>query len=461
MSDWTLCIDFGTAYSKAAAAPAGAWSRFDPAQVRPLMLSAHEGQGSAFLLDSAIFIDDDRVLFGRAAIAQANAQADTKRSALRSFKTLLSVSDLDRALNTNAPATIDPHRIFQMRDLIVLYLAYLLASINRASASDTMLAQAELTNRRYAAPAWRSGDSAGMHQVIVKLFGEAEAFRAAVGKKLLAPEGMSLRTISDALPNAMDQAAPQDMGLVFEATAAAAYTSVGLEQSASHMIVVDMGAGTTDIAALARLGPRAFELPEARVTLKQAGDFIDRVIANRVLDTAKWARSREQKTELWTVLMRQIGDIKETIFADGRATLRNQGRSISLSQRDIEQDRDFREFVKALREAYDHALAVVRDDAQARGRSEVQAIAVGGGASAPFIQDLIHRKAGSTRPRVTPRPATPDWARGGVFKGNLAPVFPQLAIAIGGALAPDAMLAARSGVTRPANDRSDTRAGRD
>jgi len=459
MSDWTLCIDFGTAYSKAAVAPTGAWSRFDPATVRPLMLSA-EGQ-NAFLLDSAVFVDEDRVLFGRVALNEADAQADQKRAALRSFKTLLSVSDLDRALNTNAPLTIDPHRVFQMRDLIVLYLAYLLASIDRAIVADPSLAQGATFSRRYAAPAWRSGDSAGMHDVVVRLFGEAEAFRAIVGKRILSPEGLSLRTISDALPKAMEQAEALEMGLIYEATAAAAYTSVGLENAGSHMIVVDMGAGTTDIAALARLGPRTIELPEARVTLKQAGDFIDRIIANRVLESAKWAKRDEERSELWSVLMRQMADIKEAIMADGRATLRNQGRSITLAFKEIEKDEDFRDFYKSLRESYDHALAVVRDDARARGRSEVQAIAVGGGAATPFIQDLIRRKMESTRPRVIPRPATPDWAHAREFRGNLAPVFPQLAIAIGGALAPDSMLAARTGFSRPANDRSGTPAERD
>ncbi len=459
MSEWTLCIDFGTAYSKAAVAPTGAWSRFDPATVRPLMLSA-EGQ-NAFLLDSAVFVDEDRVLFGRAALNEADEQADNKRAALRSFKTLLSVSDLDRALNTNAPATIDPHRIFQMRDLIVLYLAYLLASIERAIQADPTLAQGGTFTRRYAAPAWRGGDSAGMHDIIVRLFGEAEAFRAVVGKRILAPDGLSLRAVSEALPKAMERAEALEMGLIFEATAAAAYTSVGLEGSGSHMIVVDMGAGTTDIAALARLGPRTIELPEARVTLKQAGDFIDRVIANRVLDSAKWAKRPDARTELWSTLMRQMGDIKEAVMADGRATLRNQGRSVSLALRDVEKDEDFREFLKSLRQAYDHALAIVRDDARARGRSEVQAIAVGGGASSPFIQDLIRRKMESSRPRVIPRPATPDWAHAREFRGNLAPVFPQLAIAIGGALAPDSMLAARSGISPPANDRSDIPVERD
>jgi molecular chaperone DnaK (HSP70) len=461
MSDWTLCIDFGTAFSKAAAAPAGAWRRFDPGALRPLLLNGPDAPGNAFLLDSAIFVDEERVLFGRAALAQADQLADSKRAALRSFKTLLSVSDLDRALNTNAPATIDPHRIFQMRDLIVLYLAFLLASVERAVASDAVLSGGRIVSRRYAAPAWRAGDSAGTHDSIVRLFGEAEAFRRAAGKRLLAPEGVSLRTISDMLPKAMKNAESPEMGLIFEATAAAAYTSVGLENSGSHLIVVDMGAGTTDIAALARLGARTMELPEARVTLKQAGDFIDRVIANRVIESAPWARTAEQRAHLWSVLMRQMADIKEAVLADGRAILRNQGRSLSITMRDVERDPDFRVFLRELREAYDHALAIVRDDARARGRSEVQAIAVGGGAGAPFIQDLIRRKAGSTRPRVTPRPATPPWAHTDAFGGNLAPVFPQLAIALGGALAPDSMLAALSGFSPPANDRSDIQAERD
>jgi molecular chaperone DnaK (HSP70) len=425
------------------------------------MIGGHVPDGNPFLLDSAVFVDESRVLLGRAALERANALTDTKRMALRSFKTLLSVSDLDRALNTNAPVAVDPHRLFQMRDLIVIYLAYLLAAIERAWAADAMLAHATIASRRYAAPAWRGGDSAGMHDAIVRLFGEAEAFRAAIGDDLLSPHGLPLQVISNRLPKAMDSAMPLEMDLIFEATAAAAYTSIGLDDSGSHLIVVDMGAGTTDIAALARLGPRTIELPEARVTLKQAGDFIDRIIANRVLESASWARRIDQKSELWAVVMRRMGDIKETIFADGRATLRHNGRNISLSMRDIERDADFRAFIQGLAKAYDHGLAVVRDDATARRRSEVQAVAVGGGAAAPFIQDMIRRKATRSNPRVTPRPATPGWAHAHEFEGNLAPVFPQLAIAIGGALAPEGMLAAAAGVSRLADDRTDIRAGPD
>ncbi|HYD88955.1 MAG TPA: Hsp70 family protein [Vitreimonas sp.] len=461
MTSWTLCVDFGTAYSKAAAAPADAWMRFDPALVRPLMLSGAQGTGNPFLLDSAVFVDEGRVLFGRAAIARADALAGKRRVALKSFKTLLSVSDLDRALNTNAPLSIDPHRVFQMRDLIVLYLAYLLEAVAQACAADPVVAGATHIDYRYAAPAWRSGDSAGMHDIIMRLFGEAEAFRGLAGKKLMSPDGVAINTIASALPKAMAQARSFDMGLIFEATAAAAYTSVGLEDSGSHMIVVDMGAGTTDIAALARVATRAVELPEARVTLKQAGDLIDRIIANKVIERAGGLRSREDQTDLWNVLMRQMRDIKEGLFADGRATLRHRGKSIALSMRDIERDADFKDFYKSLNEAFAHGLRVARGDAVMRGRSEVQAIAVGGGAAAPFIQDLLKKKMTRSTPRVVVRPATPEWAHAREFQGNLAPVFPQLAIAIGGALAPDGMLAARGAVSPAAAVQIDIEAARD
>jgi molecular chaperone DnaK len=462
MTRWTLCIDFGTAYSKAAAAPAGAWSSFDPAAVRPLMLSAHEQGANPFLLDSAIFIDGDRVFFGRAAIARADALASRKRLALKSFKTLLSVSDLDRALNTNAPASIDPNRVFQMRDLVVLYLAYLLAAVSQAVSGDALLAGADEISYRYAAPAWRRGDSAGMHDIIVRLFAEGEAFRVAAGKRLLAAEGLAVDTIAKMLPKAMDAARPLDMGLIFEAAAAAAYTSIGLEsigleESGAHLIVVDMGAGTTDIAALARAGSRLVELPEARVTLKQAGDFIDQVIANRTLELGRGF----DEVALWAAVMRRMRDLKETLFADGQVIFRFEGRNIKLAIKDIERDRDFKAFLKTLTEAYDHGLAVVRGEAMARGGNEVQAIAVGGGAAAPFIQSLIRRGMGRGRMRVTPRPATPDWAYSRAFGGNLAPVFPQLAISIGGALAPEGMLAARAGFSPVGDGQTDIPAARD
>jgi hypothetical protein len=330
-----------------------------------------------------------------------------------------------------------------------------MAATERAVRADPMLSNAEAIERRYAAPAWRSGDSGGLHSSVVRLFGEAETLRAGVGDKILAAQGLSLKLVTDALPDALSRPLPIQMGLVFEATAAAAYTSIGLEESASHMVVVDMGAGTTDIAAIARMGGRMEELPEARVTLKQAGDFIDRVVANIVLDANAWAKTAEQQTLLWRSLMRHMRDIKESLFADGKAMLRHENRAITVTLRDVEKDKDFKTFEKSLQRAYDASMLAVRDSAVARKRRGIQTIAVGGGAQAPFIQALLKRKPpGSNKLVIESRPATPEWAFAPAFGGNLAPVFPQLSIAIGGALAPDAMLAARAEVNPAATGRS-------
>ncbi|MBX7201301.1 MAG: hypothetical protein K1X51_18185, partial [Rhodospirillaceae bacterium] len=69
---WTLCIDFGTAYSKAAAAPVGLWSGFEPGLVRPLKIADGAAGNNPFLLESAVFVDTDRILFGPAAVEAAN-----------------------------------------------------------------------------------------------------------------------------------------------------------------------------------------------------------------------------------------------------------------------------------------------------------------------------------------------------------------------------------------------------
>lgn len=460
-ADWSLCIDFGTAFSKAAIAPANSWSQFDPGGVRPLAINAWDGGGSPFLLDSAVFVDDDGVLFGRAALERGDELRGQKRAALRSFKTLLSADDLDRALNTNAPRSVDPYRVFPMRDLLVLYLAYLLAAVE-AGIADASLEGAAF-DRRYAAPAWHDSDGARRHLRIVRLFGEAEALRRATGDAILSPAGLSFDIINRALPRALEAPSPFEIGLIFEATAAAAYTSIGLENSASHLIVVDMGAGTTDITAMVRTRSGIQELADARITLQQAGDHIDRVVANVVIAKTPSARSPEQQGDLWRTLMPHMRDIKESLFIDGRAMIRAaDDRAISLTMRDIERTGDFRDFNDALGREYERSFAVLAAHAARAKAKVIDAVAVGGGASAPFIQDLLHwapPRAGNVD--IVPRPATPEWAHAPEFRGNLTPVFPQLAIAIGGALAPVAMLAAQPASIPVAAVRAEKRAARD
>ncbi len=431
---WIVCIDFGTAFSKAAAVREGAWGAFDPRMVRPLTVGAVSEGGNPFLLESAVFVSDTHVLFGAQAVQEAGAAAASKRQALRSFKTMLSAADFDRALAAFAPLSIDPHRMFTQRDLIVLYLAYLSGAIARAVAVDSELTGAEI-RRRYALPAWRGGQS--MHARITALFSKAEAVAARLGDALFDPAGIPLATAADALKHA-GEPPPLDFGMVFEATAAAAYSLVGLKAPASHLMVLDMCAGTTDFAALGEGGE---EIVDARVTLMQAGDMIDRILLDLLLQKAPNLKTQAEQLALWRSLMASIREVKESLFIDGRAAVTHQGKTKTIAARDLYKDRDFKAFSREMKRAFDRSLNAVAARAVKDKTKDVCIVAVGGGAYAPFVQEMV-RSAKAPKVRVVSYPATPDWAHSAAFGGNLAPIFPQLAIAIGGALAPDRLCAA-------------------
>ena len=140
---------------------------------------------------------------------QAGALASRKRQALRSFKTLLSAPDLERAIEAHAPRSIDPHRMFTQRDLIVLFLAYLSAPSPRRR----RLIQNSPAARcwRYALPAWKGG--AAMHGRITALFGAGQAVAAQLGAALFDPAGVPLSKAAEALRQAARQRAGDGYGV--------------------------------------------------------------------------------------------------------------------------------------------------------------------------------------------------------------------------------------------------------
>ena len=448
-ADWNVCIDFGTAFSKAAAAPASAWERFDPRYVRPLPLAGlNSADRNPFLLTSAIFVGAERIFFDRYAIEQSVQAEDNRRQALSSFKILLGAGDLDRALNTIAPATIDPHRMFRQRHLVVLYLAYLLRALDAAVAQDPVIAaNAGAVRRRYACPSWGAEFKNHSHQVVVRLFDEAEHVRKVLGDELETAGGVPIQKAMDALQSAAASPPPPNptvTAMIYEAVAATASCSIGIESAARHLIVLDVGAGTTDIAALARLDDGLVEIPEARVTLNHAGDYIDQTLLNLIIERIPGANSTAEKARLWRNMTRTIRRLKESLFTDKQAAVQHEGRVFVLKQNDLQRNRDYRHFVSEITDAYQTSLRTLAARAVADGQSNINVIAAGGGASSWFVKDVLSKTSIRTgKVRVSQLSSIPDWAHAPEFGANLAPLFPQLVIAIGGALAPGRLLAIR------------------
>src|SRR5262249_18437829 len=92
--------------------------------IKPLYLADTPGLKS-FLLPSVIFAAEGHLLFGRDADQAAIRAEASGRHALVSPKQYLSTHDLED-LDERLPADIDPTGKFSAKDLMRLYLAYLL-----------------------------------------------------------------------------------------------------------------------------------------------------------------------------------------------------------------------------------------------------------------------------------------------------------------------------------------------
>ncbi|MBU6373333.1 MAG: rod shape-determining protein [Alphaproteobacteria bacterium] len=429
---WTVCVDFGTAASKAAAAPR------DPegaTLVRPLIVALG---ANPFLLPAVLHLDGTHVRFGAAALrAAADQRPGAAREAVQSFKTLLGARDLGRALRTLAGPHLDPSRQFRQRDLIVLFLAYLLHGVQRGLAVDVDLKRLRLEDvtLRYTRPDWtRRG--AAQDAEMSALFEEAAHVAAVLAGDLEAHETSIDRALAALTDAARKGVQVQIEGAVFEAAAAAACHLDSATRRSAAMIVLDVGAGTTDVGALAFTAREAWEIADARRTLDLAGDAVDRALMNLLIAKSGLKRTAQQ-AHVWRDLLLDVRAAKETLFTEGRATTPVGARMVKLTARDLLKDPDAEQVFAEIQDVYAAALDAAAAAVSAEGGKAITAVAAGGGARLPPIRDILRRtKPRGANVRVDLAPLTPTWAEAPAYGGALEPIFPMLAIAMGGAAAP-------------------------
>ncbi|MBX9745777.1 MAG: Hsp70 family protein [Hyphomonadaceae bacterium] len=434
---WRTCIDFGTAASKASTC--SAWDKTGPlyAHVHPLRLGAICQEPNPYVAESALLFDAGRVFFGWNARKRAADQPpDTE--VLHSFKTFLASADLSEALSLKLKRTVDRSGRFSQRDALTLYVAYLLRLTERAMALDANLPrEASQGLRRYAYPTWRTGAAA--NTMLAEIFDVASSLSDTLGEQMLSPQGAP----ADAALEALQRARPSpgrgriEAG-VYEAQAAAechfAYTR-GLPH---HVIVFDMGAGTTDITSFEfRETPEGHtmrEIANSRRTILLACDEVDKLLMSFILDRAKLASSHANR--LWRHLALRRRQLKEELFAQGATSFDWENKRYGVHLNDFRRDQHFQAFCAAIEQNFKYCLTQVELRAAAAGHTEVGVILAGGGASLPFVQKMAMRARPSARgiKKLLVQPLVPTWAKDPSFK-HLANIFPQVSISIGGAVA--------------------------
>ncbi|MFT3727650.1 MAG: Hsp70 family protein [Terricaulis sp.] len=432
-----ICIDFGTALSKASVC-------LDPmlpleVGVRPLAIGAVAGAEHPLLVPSIMFVDNGRLFFGPAAFEYARYGAAHSRDPLLSFKTVLGARDVKEALMTRLPPSIDPTGTFKLRDALVLYLAYLDQLIRAALASaPNMPPGVAEVQRRYTSPVWRAGS--GADHVFEAIFNEADGISRRIGRLLLARDGVSIAQCRDALDKAAQQ--PGDGRLetgIFEPHAAAAASMAFSNEPTRFVMVFDMGAGTTDIAAFdwdeSCNPPSLSEIKEARQCSGLAGDEIDRILIELYWRKRNGDRNRDEELKLLRTTKLLAREMKKELFASGRVALKGGWMGSSIRLQELMDDPQFREYQRALAGIIAASLRVVVQRAQMVRAPVVDIVLAGGGSHLPFLADMVRAVAPpNTGVQLRIAPLSPA---NSLYEGvdpSLTVAFPQIAMSVGGAL---------------------------
>lgn len=437
-TEWRTCIDFGTAASKASTcAP---WRQSDAlyTHVHPLKLGEIGREPSLHAAESALLFHDGRVFFGWNASRRASHE-DVESEILHSFKTFLSAADLTQALGLRLKRSVERSNRLTQRDALVLYVAYLLHLVDAATASDQTIPQSAADcPRRYCYPTWRTGAAA--NAILAEIFDHAATIVEMFGDDLSRPNGIEIDAILPALQRRDIKMGKSRIEVgVYEAKAAAECHFAFTRGLPHHLIVFDMGAGTTDITSFELKetgdGYHMREIANSRRTILLASDEVDKLLMSFMLERARVPKGRKA-TLFWRRMLLHRRSLKERLFADGKVHFEWERTRVEVRLRDFERDKHFMAFQAAVAQNFKYCLTQVELRAAAAGHDEVGIILAGGGASLPFVQKMATQSRHSVRgiKRLALQPIVPAWARAPEL-GQLAQIFPQVAISIGGAVA--------------------------
>ena len=438
-ADMRLCIDFGTAMSKA-------WAAYDTiASPMVLNLGVAVGEGKGLPLPSTIFIaGSGRIFFGGAAERQHRQELETGRQRFDNIKRILSESEINQDLHeVPVENAIDPTGSgITKGDLLVLYLGWLTDHALKALREGAFAEVAEIDEndllklrsirRRFAIPCFENA-------IEEKDGGEA---RSSWAMKVMKESMLRAQIIADTFSGRWDSISVVDVEkILFDVrkvdlstfshllasrptvrepiAAGASRFNDQIEEeehrSRKFLLVVDAGAGTTDFAVFqifsdpARLNEKVrYALIPSTVRMSRiAGNEVDAVLRPLFLlagglDPLSGAPRNEQDYSLiGRDLNSQMRDLKRILFSEGevRFTFRPNV-SGALTEDSVEQDSGYQGLGNKLLGIRDNLIStlfqnkadfldIVRErNSTSGGAMPIYVLLTGGSSTVPIISGL-------------------------------------------------------------------------
>jgi molecular chaperone HscA len=437
--DITLCLDFGTAMSKAFAI------KSEHGGVRPIDLPLGKVAGepaAVYPVSSSLWISDDGLIFfGHEAIRRSLLHG--KRGRLDSLKQYLSQGDVPYLTHLLLEEDRNPSRVkLSIEDVLTLYLGYL---TDIACTALEVQGVGRYVRRRFALPPWAPGRRADCEKLLRGLLARAQVIADHLhgrwGSGIPADEAKALVDYVHTVPKLplylMDRGVSEPL--------AAAQGRLGFDDEDELLrglvAVIDVGAGTSDLGLfhVNRVPGTEHEMiatPISQRNLKQAGDFVDECLRKFILKQSGVSENAPDFKLINDDLALRIRRLKERLFVNATLvdTLSNSTQfNINLNQ--FVAEPEVQRFSARLCEEFDALLndAETFDWIRARAAAGLLIVFTGGGADLPMVQSLSAYRcqphAIALENRAAPR--TSHFIEESY--PALVPEYPQLAVATGGA----------------------------
>jgi hypothetical protein len=432
--DTIVCVDFGTSFSKA-------FASVDGGADRPRLIDLPIGNGSTgsrLTTPSELMIDGGRIYFGpfaRKHLEDTQSSVDRLIDSIKQFITLN--SDVSLLSKTRLEPTQDPSQSLSRRDVLILYLAHLMQLTETALVDRGLSPNAR---RRFAHPAWKDASRDKNEREMRIMMAEAIVLSRSVGAPLSESIGLqTARTLLDQLRELPREQLPQSLidQPVREATAAGAGALLTTpENGRESFLIVDIGAGTTDVAGFVCVNnpkwdrARVFEITGAADAKNMAGNVLDAALQKMVLEKSALVQDTEEYRAAAMSVRRDRRVLKEQLFKAGEVLVPlPTDETIRITLEEFQRYPSVVTFREQIREMVARSAAVLSGDL-----ARVNLVATGGGASLPLIKELEQNGLRYGDKQISF--AFRESIAAGVRETNpdLVEPYPQIAVALGGAL---------------------------
>lgn len=435
--DVVVCLDFGTAMSKAMA--------YDIKSDQLLELAIGQRAGQAypvFSLASSVYITDSgQILFGQRAVAESTHSSHTGRRRLDSIKDILCkdvISNLDDAPLERAFNPTDVS--LTKAEIVSLFLAYL-----TDTAFDELNGKygySRYVRRRFTRPVLPPERAVWAEDQLKTLLARAQIIADSLHGKW--QSGISISDAKSLLEKVrrleflpeflIDQPLMEPVAAVnsrvrhFEST----------QFERRLLSVIDVGAGTIDFATFVQVHrpdevSKYWEIPGSLEVLRQAGDTIDKLLMKRILDKAGAESTDQDYSKIYASLSLRIRQYKEDLFNTGQIVFQLENDSTGTFTIDeFCGHESLAQFEKQVHAKFEQALSQIDPTWLTVAHGVLPIIFTGGGANLPMVQSLANRQIMiHGRPIDIRRAAAiPSWIT--AEYPSLEPEYAHLAVAIGG-----------------------------